>query len=118
MGVPIFSQALPDLKDDLALVQPSPNFYLPSLEMPIRPIVFRFETGGWLRRFRAKPEPAVVVEDLKRHLISEFDEAAQATIEQMTQGLAKDAAVILFRLSQKSIAVIDMMVDQIGRAHV
>ncbi len=106
------SEALPDLGHDLLLNRPSPNFYLPSLEMPVRPIVFRFETGGWLRRFKARPSATAVVDDLKRHLIEEFDDAAKATVEQMTQGLAKDAAVILFRLSQKSISLIDMMVDR------
>jgi hypothetical protein len=105
-------RAIPELRDGLDMMQPSANFYLPSLEMPIRPIVFRFENGGWLRRLRARPQGSVVVEDLKRHLIAEFDDAAKATVEQMTQGLAKDAAIILFRLSQKSISVIDMMVER------
>lgn len=105
-------RAIPELRDGLDMMQPSANFYLPALEMPIRPIVFRFENGGWLRRLRARPQGSVVVEDLKRHLIAEFDDAAKATVEQMTQGLAKDAAIILFRLSQKSISVIDMMVER------
>lgn len=105
-------RAIPELRDGLDMMQPSANFYLPALEMPIRPIVFRFENGGWLRRLRARPQGSVVVEDLKRQLIAEFDDAAKATVEQMTQGLAKDAAIILFRLSQKSISVIDMMVER------
>lgn len=104
--------AMPDVLEEFEVAQPNANFRLPAFEIPVDPIALKLEQKKWNSLFKSQPSSATVVADFRKLIIAELDKTLHHTVEQMKAGFAKDAASVLYRLTQKSILIIGMMVER------
>lgn len=111
--------ALPEALEDFDVAQPAANFHLRAIEVPTDPVALKLDHRNWSSWFKPQQTPASVLAEFKKLLSAEFDKAYRATVEQMKQGIAKDGAAVLYRITQKSITIIGMMIerrDQLSKA--
>ena len=104
--------ALPDALEGFDVAQPAANFHLPAIEVLTDPVVLKLDHRSWSSWFKPQQTPANVLAEFKKLLSSEFDKAYRATVEQIKQGIAKDGAAVLYRITQKSITIIGMMIER------
>ena len=104
--------AMPDVLADVEAIKPVPNFRLPSFEIPIDPIAVKLEKGGWGGWLKSRPTPAKVLNDFKKLVTDEFEKTTRITSEQMSRGFSKDGATVLYRISQKSVTIIGLMIER------